>query len=1051
MGFVGWLETADISAYLDTEQVIGTGYIYFLPVSMSELDADPDTEITITQVRLYINSRGSSPYNVKLALYRQPTSIASISYPTNLIEDLGEIETSDDDYATATLATPYTTRIGTVIWLAIKAGSSQSMWLQTTPPGGVQENQYRYATSIPYANAWDATMISDSSESVSGDCFYAAIYSGVNELTIADTATGTDSVTVTVSTTVSDTGEGTDTPGPADPSLPAIADTGAGSDAVAMVSQAATVADTGAGADAVSLAITIPTIEDTATGTDNVAIGDTGFFITDTANGADSISVAVTVTIADTAEGAESLLAPLKTVYDFGGVSYVPGAEGERVIAPIFVITDTATGTDSISLVIAIADTGAGVDTVSVTRGVITIADTATGYDAILITGQDPVTPPDAGTGGLEALHVLKLILGDKRNPTRELNLAQTGDGNIFLRTTGHTLGSGDANVLWSGQSYRFDGEKKIAESRGNANLALAYDLTAGSAAGVSAAQRQINRFFLDAKRYQEDGEGLPVYLVYRWSDNLGSLSEPVFGQLNYYWEVYHADVPRWPENIHDGRIVTGNVEEVMLNLVTSPYPEGMEQQAGFAYGDVTLDTHGVKVDSGSNSFLQWSYASTALLGQFTVEGWFTVYWGSISNDRTILHIFQGTNSLKIIYEGANNYFRITKIVAGTTYTTTSSVMALEDGDHVHVALVQDATTLRLYANGTELATVSAALFGTLSNVTIRLATNPTGPDGIDVAVDGWRIFDTALTATQAAALYNAELEVKTLGETVGPPACFDLESAEQSLQTYYRAYATVIGVSGDVEARAKWAVKPGASYGVWAGRRASRTAQASPPYLVNFNGDSYTSVTPSEGTRSYVAAISTPDIEALEGRYACLAWISNRTANGSATVKAGITLTDNVSLAATKSDGVTIGYDSNYWNLYNLGELYIRSRDRGYQPPGAIPFIEFTDVSGSPTFYIDSLLLLPWPYMGLLESSLTAGGITYVFNHDRPYGYSSSGFVSHPEVIGVPVTLVPKQYNYVYFTLNLENSAISNNWETFAPFNLYVTPRFLLPGGLIA
>lgn len=998
----------------------------------------------VSGVRLRTTSY-SSGSRVKLALY---DGSGGSGAPGDLLWSGSEQVAPGDDYLAATFSAVEVTTLNVWIIIRVHPSDTNVQVKSSLAPGGDEPNlRIADTTAITYTD----TLADDPTTRSFSNHGYAAVLVDSVAFTVADTGEGSDDVAAAVIISISDTAEGDDSTGPAEPMLPAITDTGEGDDTVAMVSQAAVVSDTGAGDDAVSLDITIPTIEDTATATDSIARDDTGFFITDTASGDDAISVVVAVTIADTAEGAESLLAPLKTVYDFGGVSYVPGFEGERVIAPIFVITDTATGTDSIGLIIAIADTAEGTDAVSVTRDTIAITDTATGVDAILITGQDPVTPPDAGTGGLEALHVLKLILGNKRSPTRELNIAQSAGGNIFLRTTGHVLGSGEANVLWSGQSYRFDGQKKIAESRDNAQLTLAYDLAAGSAAGVSAAQRQINRFFLDAKRYNEDGEGLPVYLVYRWSDNLGSLPEPAFGQLNYYWEVYHADAPRWPENIHDGRIVTGNVEEAVCNLITSPYPEGMEQQAGFAYGDVTQDAHGVKVASGSNSFLQWSYSPTALLGQFTVEGWFTVYWGSISDDRTIFHVLAGTSSLKIVYEGANDYFRITKIVGGTTYTTTSSVVELEDGDHVHLALVQDADTLRLYVNGSELASISAALFGSLSDITIRLATNPTGPDGIDAAVDGWRIFDEALTATQAAALYNAELEVKTLGETVGPPACFNTNQTERWMLFSSQAYATVMGVSGDVEARAKWRVGViGIGQGVWAGRRASREALSSFPYLVNFNGASYTSVTPGEGDRSYVAVIDSPNLEILEGRYACLLWARNTAAGSSATVKAGITFSNDVTQPGIKSDGISLSYSTGKWNIYNLGELYIRAKERTPAVlPGVTIFVEFDDVSGSPAFDLDFMLLLPWPYQGLIETA-SQTDMNYLFN-EQPYGYDATGIATYPEIIGVPVTLVPNQYNYVYLLRHQENYSIQFGVYGILGLNLYVTPRFLLPGGLIA
>ena len=209
----------------------------------------------------------------------------------------------------------------------------------------------------------------------------------------------------------------------------------------------------------------------------------------------------------------------------------------------------------------------------------------------------------------------------------------------------------------------------------------------------------------------------------------------------------------------------------------------------------------------------------------------------------------------------------------------------------------------------------------------------------------------------------------------------------------------------------------------------------------------SYSTVAPITGQRSYVAAISNPAWEQIEGRYACLLFARNTVLGSSATVKPGITFSNNVNQPGIVGDGVTIGYNSNFWKLYELGEIYIRPKNRDSATSGII-FVEFTNITGNPSFDLDFMLLLSWPYMGLKKSA-SESSVTYILN-DQPYGYSDAGIISYPEVVGTPVALVPGQYNHIFFVPHVESVAASPFNGSLFP-DLYVTPRFLLPGGMIA
>ena len=84
--------------------------------------------------------------------------------------------------------------------------------------------------------------------------------------------------------------------------------------------------------------------------------------------------------------------------------------------------------------------------------------------------------------------HILKLLYGiDKRNPNRTLDLNEgLATSSIFLQSGGFAPAPGAAQVIWSGQTPRQDGQKYIDFSRDNIQLAITYDLTGGSPAELS-------------------------------------------------------------------------------------------------------------------------------------------------------------------------------------------------------------------------------------------------------------------------------------------------------------------------------------------------------------------------------------------------------------------------------------------------------------------------------------------------------------------------------------------------------------------------------------
>jgi hypothetical protein len=1035
----GWEESQPYTDY-GTEANLSSGVIDWYPVLFDVL---PSGKHTVSQIRFRIGSAGSG--SVKAALYAG-TSTQPTGAP---LFECAEQAVTPNSYIDFTISPAVTVTTNTC-WIAIRwngSGTAPRAIYTASSPGG-NENRARTRTGVTYASAWP----SPPGSSPSSFYGYAAVYLDEVIANITDaTGHGTDTPSITVSLSRSDTGGGSDSVGAPDGGV-SVSDTGSGSDAASLISQLVSIVEAGAGADVVSVTVDVITLADAGEGLDS-ALSSTGYLISDLGFGADSVVVRVALALADTINSAESFAAPLIVVYDSGGVSTVPGREGEIVVAPLIVVSDSGAGTDSILRLIAIPDTAAGAEEIAITAS-LSVADTGRGLDYISITGPELPEPGAPETGNLEAKHVLKLILGDKRDPTRELDLAQSGDGNIFLRTTGHKLGAGDPKVLWSGTSYRFDGQKKVAESRDNTELALSYDLAAGSAAGVSAAQRQINRFFLDAKRYEEDGDGLPVHLVYRWSDNLGSLPAPWFGQLNYYWRVYHANVPQWPENIHDGRIVTGNIEEVVCRLAASPYPEGVRQLAPFGAGDITEDTHGTRVNRSADTSLVFSQNTTEkFAGQFTIEGWFTVYWDSPADDRPIFEMYlPDGQSVKLVYEGANSYFRVTRVVGGATRTATSNVATYSNEEHVHFAVVQDATTLRLYLNGVEAASVTAALWGSYGAGIHQfyLASSISDTQGSAIALDGWRIFDAGLTATQVAQLYATELVVKGMDETVGAvPYCLG-HVAYAVDDSGGDNFFIVGGVSGDVEALAEYYV---GIDGGWLGRRAYRSKQATRLNWVDIGGTSDPDSSggsfggfPLSGNQTYdLISLDNPDPELLNGRYIALARAKN--ISGTVTLRACFTYSGAAEGLSYKSGGRSLPVSADF-ALYDLGEIFINLPDPDFDPARGLFFAEF-ESDGAYNVQVDFILLLPWPWQYLERTGGGELSANAVFC-DRPHLYDSLGLGHQAESQGDPVTLVPKHYNYVWCVPWTDEETASSVFVSSQMLYLYITPRFLLPGGLI-
>lgn len=750
-------------------------------------------------------------------------------------------------------------------------------------------------------------------------------------------------------------------------------------------------------------------------------------------------------------------------------VIYDTLALAETFSAPLFSITDTLGLTDSV-IGTTITDTLTLTDLVTIGNVTMVIEDTLTFSEVLELDG--PTVPPPAtpATGGLDTDNiVLRLIYGnDRRNPIRTLDLAQTAPGAIRLMAGGFAPGAGERTQLWSGESIRFDGQDLLAESRKNSELSITYTLktgAAGSGVGSQAAlsyfQRKVSRFFTEAKQHQVAGQSHTVWLEYRWSDGLNDLPSPTFGQLSGYYEVLSATAPRWPDSLHNDMqdLTQGLIAGVVMEITGSPAPLGLKQRAAIAGGSISLDDKGVLIASGASSRLHWSaYADSGLTGEFHITGWITLNatWGSGNKDVFDYYV-SASNRIRIIYDAGNTRWTITKIVGGVTFTTNSSSDAVVNGDDIHLQLVQDATTLYLYVDGLLAASVAATATMTDDGL-IALGCPGTGTiDGVDVILDGWRIMPAAITSTQALALYEAELPIKQDGGQVGPPPYWWTRDGDGQVDnaddTSRDNWGIIGGVGGDIEALTEIRILPTVDEArtFWLGIKTLDETFTTTSYVWReigsiadgtASGGSYSEATTfaAETTNFYI--LNNLDTAKLFSRYRFLARFRTSAA---ATVNPGWSGTTSVPI-----NSLAVAVSNTSFQLVDFGDVFIlgeRDEDDSFFR------LQFQINGTGITWALDFIHLLSDPYAEISYAGVTliAFPLALIVDDGRSYVYnlSATSVVNPMSYKGKPLRVAPNKYNYLFMLMVKPDGDI--NVARVADVSVYVTPRYLLPGGMVA
>lgn len=173
---------------------------------------------------------------------------------------------------------------------------------------------------------------------------------GSTPITLADSGTGADSLSVTTAIPLSESGAGADSLGVT--TTAPLTDAGAGADSLTLAPIAVALADSGAGADALSITATVA-LSDAGAGADSLSVAIVNpVTLSDAGTSADSLSVAIVnpISLSDSGVGADTLaLAPLVISLTDTGV----GAEGALAFTSIaLVLSEGGAGADHLTVTI---------------------------------------------------------------------------------------------------------------------------------------------------------------------------------------------------------------------------------------------------------------------------------------------------------------------------------------------------------------------------------------------------------------------------------------------------------------------------------------------------------------------------------------------------------------------------------------------------------------------------------------------------------------------------------------------------------------------------
>jgi hypothetical protein len=700
--------------------------------------------------------------------------------------------------------------------------------------------------------------------------------------------------------------------------------------------------------------------------------------------------------------------------------------------------------------------------------------------------------------------HIIRLISGDKQSPTSTVDL--TGSG-LYLAWEGINPSAGANTTIYSGQSSRFDGQRRVMSSKDNTRIQLKYNITAGSVAELRLLQRQINQFATDAGLYHEHYRMSPVYLEYRWNENtdLDDLPRPIWGQLNYYLPILELTAT-WPDDLHTGALIGGNINAATLDIVGGPYWEGLEQVAGLTYDYAN--------ESGNDAGIKYEMINGELTGDFTIAGWIT---HDTSGNYAVATIYTDHNDgphTMLTWDNTDTRFEVVTEVSGTPATANGSDNSgIANAANVHICMIHDdtANTLKVYINGTLDITVSSyttpdavsvLLLGSVDDTDYTSSSRPTASDAT-TGLDAWRVWGEQITTTHLSALYSVEGALKTAGYTIQYPLyCkvgtisgqedeIELDASytaaglvggvwglipitEDSSDTERLPYCTLYGIAGDVAGKMEMIAKLGADpstvsqylRSMWFGQIVTSASYA--PGDIHYHqfdsddgssyanaSDGYTITTTSSGagtdTHTFTKTITTAaSIAAMRGRYRVIAGVTS--AGDEADIYFSWDIGDSEQQA---TDTIEIASSAEIDGV-DLGDIIIDWPDS--ETPAEINLnINFAETSATVSnWHVDYIYLLPYPTFNLTIGS--AMSLSYydnaiVINNRQAWVIDlSDGRREYSlNYAGDSIGLSPAAYNYIFYTASAFAALASANFYVAWLPRIYHTPRWRLPGGIIA
>jgi hypothetical protein len=643
--------------------------------------------------------------------------------------------------------------------------------------------------------------------------------------------------------------------------------------------------------------------------------------------------------------------------------------------------------------------------------------------------------------------HSVKLHYGtNPTQPQRSLDLAG-GANNVYLSMQSATVAGGEEQVFYTELNPRTDGQMRLGSSRKNSEVSIGLDLRGSTPGQIEAIRQAITRFFEEAREYHENKVGAPVWLEYRWSNNLGSLAQPSVGQLSKFYRILGGGIPVWPQTIHDMAVLQGYTLGVVCKFTAEPFMEGQAIQLWEANG-----LPGVDADVTLKRTL-----GTELTGQWTAAGWVQ----HRASNYVVWEYYDDINNyLRVEWDQTDGRFEVVRRVSGSTTTTNGSTQSLSAGEWVRVTVYQDASNIILRVNKTQRASTTA---GTLAGYkTLKLGCATSVATTANNNVDGWRVWTGALTSTELDALYDDEQPVLAAGLYVGRPPWHKTregdgtyDSVDGVISTAARDHWGVCGwIPGDTAALTEWQIVPptGSAQRVyWLGRCATDAGFTPNGTLwLDFSGTAASGTASgdayeSSGAGTSIYVFDAPLGQVIAGTYEFIGSI--RVTTNPVTVQPYYKLgSGNLVLG----DAVTIA-TSGTFVLRDFGELELPANAPGTTYEAGLVVTR----ASTATVDVDFVQALPRPGCRVeaeqVSISTDAGDILQIATREAQFLDAS---VSYSRLQGArhrgdPVTLLPNKYNTIFLLPGGEGVTYPVSHESTV--QIFITPRWVLPGGAVA